>query len=143
MVELLVMRLAPLDKPSPNQVKQAVFFINNYHLVVSLFQEKNMNEKEEAKQFRDLEKFQISRFVEEELFLYFNTLVVFVKQTSILGLEDIIRVSEKANTTTISTQTSPPTLNYKLNQGTQTEDVCVCVCLFVVISICIEFIFFI
>jgi hypothetical protein len=116
MVELLVTRLAPVDKPPPNQLKQSVFFINNYHIVVSLFQEKNMHEKEEAKQFQDLKKFQISRFIEDELFLYFNSLVIFIKQTTLLGLEDTIRNSGKINTTTLPTQATSALPSYKLDQ---------------------------
>jgi hypothetical protein len=123
MIELLVMRLAPVDRPMPNQLKQAVFFINNYNLVVSLFQDKNMQEKEEAKHFHDLQKIQISRFVEDELLIYFNGLVTFVKQTSLLGLEDALRLrndskdSQSSSSSSSSSSSLSLSLNYKLNQG--------------------------
>jgi hypothetical protein len=77
----LITRIAPMDRPHPNHIRQSVFYINNYSLVVSRLAEKNF-ETEDTKQFSELEKAQSARFVEDELLIYFNSLVHFTKQTT-------------------------------------------------------------
>lgn len=75
--------IALLDRISstrPNAVEQKVFFINNYDLILSVFQERRII-SEEVQKFEDLLMKQRALFAEEEIKSSFPRLISFVLQT--------------------------------------------------------------
>lgn len=77
--------LARLAEQHKNSKDRCVFLVNNYDLVLSLFQERRII-SEETSRFEELLAEQRERFVEEELQTWYAKLIQFVRQNESLTL---------------------------------------------------------
>jgi hypothetical protein len=82
--QLRVEMVALLEKLAlflPGPKEQKVFLVNNYDLIVSVFQEKRLHANEEVQKFEDMLMQQRELFAEEAVKISFPKLIAFVIQT--------------------------------------------------------------